>query len=129
MFRLYIYSFPLLGSISNTLCTFMCGTPFLAAFNVPRIAVFAAVVNMAFVAYLARRDPIMSTIPNPPVLCSGLKGRRPFWLLNPQARGGGGVLACCCLRFPFLEMRRWSRAQILHIHIFSLQNVYSSIQS
>ena len=23
------------------------------------------------------------------ILCSGLKGRRPFWLLNPPARGGG----------------------------------------
>ena len=42
------------------------------------------------------------------ILCSGLKGRRPFWLLNPPSRGGGGVLACCCLGFPFLEMRRWS---------------------
>ena len=28
-----------------------------------------------------------------PILCSGLKGRRPFWLLNPPSRGGGGVLA------------------------------------
>ena len=41
------------------------------------------------------------------ILCSGLKGRRPFWLLNPPPRGGG-FLACCCLCFLFLEMRRWS---------------------
>ena len=47
------------------------------------------------------------------ILCSGLKGRRPFWLLNPRLGGGGGVLACCCLRFPFLEMRRWSRRRWL----------------
>ena len=24
----------------------------------------------------------------PSVFCSGLKGRRPFWLLNPPSRGG-----------------------------------------
>ena len=23
-----------------------------------------------------------------PIFCSGLKGRRPFWLLNPPSRGG-----------------------------------------
>ena len=34
------------------------------------------------------------------ILCSGLKGRRPFWLLNPPSRGGGGgFLACCCFVF------------------------------
>ena len=27
------------------------------------------------------------------IFCSGLKGRRPFWLLNPRLGGGGGVLA------------------------------------
>ena len=37
-----------------------------AASSVPRIAVFAAVVNMAFVVYRARSHPIMSTIPDPP---------------------------------------------------------------
>ena len=30
-----------------------------------------------------------------PIFCSELKGRRPFWLLNPQSRGGG-FLACFC---------------------------------
>ena len=32
------------------------------------LAVFAAVVNTAFVVYRARSDPIMSTIPDPPYL-------------------------------------------------------------
>ena len=46
--------------------------------------------------------------------CSGLKGRRPIWLLNPPSRGGG-FLACCCLGFPFLEMRRWSSRRWLRL--------------
>ena len=65
MFRLYIYSFPLLTAaaiVLATLCAIKCGTALLAASNVPRIAVFAAVVNTAFVAYRARSDPIMSTL-------------------------------------------------------------------
>ena len=40
----------------------------LAASSVPHIDVFATVVNTAFVAYRARSDPIMSTIPDPPYL-------------------------------------------------------------
>ena len=42
-----------------TLSTIKCGTPLLAASSVPRIAVFAAVVKMAFVVYQASSDPIM----------------------------------------------------------------------
>ena len=51
--------------ILATLCAIKCGTAFFAAFTVPSIAVFAAVSNMTFVAYRARNDPIMSTIPDP----------------------------------------------------------------
>ena len=48
-----------------TLCAIKGGTALLAAPSVPRIAVFAAVANMAFVAYRARSDPIVLTIPDP----------------------------------------------------------------
>ena len=40
----------------------------LAASSVCHIAVFAAVASMAFVAYQARSDPIVLTIPDPPYL-------------------------------------------------------------
>ena len=30
------------------------------------------------------------SVNNGAIFCSGLKGRRPFWLLNPPSRGGGG---------------------------------------
>ena len=68
MFHAYIYYFPLLGSISNSTSYFMikCGTAILAAFSEPLSAVYAAVANMAFVAYRARSDPIVLTIPYPP---------------------------------------------------------------
>ena len=52
--------------VQATLCAIECGTPFLGAFNVPCIAVFAAVANMTFVAYGGRSDPIMSIIPDTP---------------------------------------------------------------
>ena len=51
-----------------TLCAIKCGAALLAASSVPRIAVFAAVANMAFVAYRVRSDPIVLTIPDPPYL-------------------------------------------------------------
>ena len=71
MFCVYIYSFRFLAAaaiVLATLCAIRCETALLAASSVPRIAVFAAVVNMAFVAYRARGDPIVLTIPDPPYL-------------------------------------------------------------
>ena len=71
MFRVYIYFFRFLAAaaiVLVTLCAIKCGTALLAASNVPRIAVFAAVVNMAFVAYRARSDPNVPKIPDPPYL-------------------------------------------------------------
>ena len=35
------------------------------------------------------------------VVCSGLKGRRPFWLLSLPARGGGGGPSLLLLTFSF----------------------------
>ena len=34
------------------------------------------------------RDNYNINDPDFPIFCSGLKGRRPFWLLNPPSRGG-----------------------------------------
>ena len=47
---------------------FKGGTALLAASSIPPIAAFAAVVNMAFVAYRARSDAFVLTIPDPPYL-------------------------------------------------------------
>ena len=72
MFRgyttLFRFSAAAAAIVLAILCAIKCETTLFAVSSVPRIAVFAAVVNTAFLAYRARSDPIMSTIPDPPYL-------------------------------------------------------------
>ena len=69
MFHVFSTLFRFLAAsaiVLTTLCAIKCGTAPLVAFSEHLSAVFAAVASMAFVAYRARSDSIVLTIPDPP---------------------------------------------------------------
>ena len=59
--------------VLTTLCAIKCGTALLAALSEPFSTAFADVASMAFVAYRARSDPIVLTIPDPHTDTSSLQ--------------------------------------------------------
>ena len=93
-----LFHFLVAAIVVATLCAIKCGTAVLATSSVPCIAMFAAVVNMAFVAYRARSDPIISTISDPPCLPVSSHCKTSALVYNQNDAGKRAVISAYCLR-------------------------------
>ena len=126
MFRVYIYSFRFLAAA--IVLAIKCGTALLTASRVPRIAVFAAVVNMAFVAYLGRSDPIISRIPNPPYLYL-LIAKHLFFVYNHNGAAKRAVISVYCLRVNRFNLRNPSNSSLAVVFSWKIHYSISFIKS